>query len=71
MMITTDEQLERVFRDLHDIPEKDDVRVVEDEDGISVCLFKNDSWCWGTTVAEMAFDLIFQQQVSRRAADKV
>ena len=66
MMFSSNKQLEAVFRKLHSIPDEDDVRVVEDEDGVSVCLFKDDILYWGATVGEIACDLLIQQEVVQR-----
>lgn len=70
MLNTTHDQLEKVFRELHSIPETDDVRVVEDGDDVSVCLFKDDKMYWGATAAELAIDLIFQQHERKETEER-
>ena len=63
-MIKHDDKLVDAFCKIHTIDmNKSDVRLMEDSnyETTGVGLYKDDSYCWHSTIAEIAFDLIMEK----------
>ena len=61
-MMIYDSRLLQAFRRLHNLNSSDDVRLMENEscEITGVGLYKNDSFCWGATLAELALDIALE-----------